>query len=188
LFHLPLHHLLHQYGYLALFAGCLLEGETLLILAGFAAHQGYLSIYWVILLAACAGTLGDQFFFFLGRCFGARVLRRIPQSEARVAQVNRLLMRHYRGFIIAIRFMYGLRVAGPIIIGASKVPAMCFVVFNMIGACIWAVLVAGAGYLFGKTMAHLFAHFRQFEGIAVLLIIAFCLVSFCLHHRWRRRH
>jgi membrane protein DedA with SNARE-associated domain len=32
--------LISQYGYFALFAGALLEGETVLILAGFAAHQG----------------------------------------------------------------------------------------------------------------------------------------------------
>jgi membrane protein DedA with SNARE-associated domain len=30
-----------DYGYLAVFIGCLLEGETILVLAGFAAHQGH---------------------------------------------------------------------------------------------------------------------------------------------------
>ena len=59
--------LVAQYGYLAVFAGAFLEGETVLILAGFAAHQGYLSFFWVVALAMCAGTLGDQTCFFLGR-------------------------------------------------------------------------------------------------------------------------
>ena len=36
--------LLTDYGYWAVFVGSLLEGETILILAGFAAHRGYLSL------------------------------------------------------------------------------------------------------------------------------------------------
>ena len=33
--------LVTQYGYAAVAVGCLLEGETVLLLAGFAAHRGY---------------------------------------------------------------------------------------------------------------------------------------------------
>jgi membrane protein DedA with SNARE-associated domain len=39
-----LSHLLTDSGYLVVFVGSLLEGETILLLAGFAAHQGYLSL------------------------------------------------------------------------------------------------------------------------------------------------
>jgi len=59
--------LIADYGYVALFAGTLLEGETVLILAGFAAHQGYLQLHWVIGIALLGGFLGDQFYFWLGR-------------------------------------------------------------------------------------------------------------------------
>jgi len=37
-------HYLQQYGYLAVFVGAILEGGTLLTMAGFAAHQGYLKM------------------------------------------------------------------------------------------------------------------------------------------------
>ena len=47
------------YGYLAVLLGTLLEGETVLLLAGFAAHQGHLAIHWVLLIAFIGGTLGD---------------------------------------------------------------------------------------------------------------------------------
>jgi len=178
------HHLLHQYGYLALFIGCLLEGETLLIIAGFAAHQGDLSFPWVVVLAAVAGTLGDQFFFFLGRYFSAHVLPRLSHSEEKIERVNRMLLRHYRGLIVGVRFMYGLRIAGPVIIGASKVPASSFVLFNVLGASIWAVLLGGAGYLFGRTMEHLFFHFKRFEFAAVILC-ALVVLGIAIWHRCR---
>jgi hypothetical protein len=35
--------LIQNYGYVAVFLGTLLESETVLVLAGFAAHRGYLS-------------------------------------------------------------------------------------------------------------------------------------------------
>jgi hypothetical protein len=40
--------LLSDHGYFAVLAGSLLEGETVLILAGFAAHQGCRSLAWVV--------------------------------------------------------------------------------------------------------------------------------------------
>lgn len=51
--------LLTDYGYLAVFVASLLEGKTILVLAGFAAHQDPLSLHWVVLLACCGGTIGD---------------------------------------------------------------------------------------------------------------------------------
>ena len=42
--------LISRYGLLAVFLGCLLEGETLLLLAGYVAHRGYLDF------AAVAGV------------------------------------------------------------------------------------------------------------------------------------
>ena len=63
-------HWIAEYGYAAVFIGCLLEGETILILAGFAAHEGQLSLPLTIFIAFVAGTLGDQIFYGLGRCAG----------------------------------------------------------------------------------------------------------------------
>jgi membrane protein DedA with SNARE-associated domain len=63
--------LLQTYGYPLLALGCLLEGETGLALAGLAAHQGRLDFGVVTLIAALAGFIGDQAYFWLGRRHGA---------------------------------------------------------------------------------------------------------------------
>jgi membrane protein DedA with SNARE-associated domain len=52
-------HWISRYGYLAVFLGTFLEGDTTLVLAGFTAHRGYLGLPQVI-AAACAGTLAGQ--------------------------------------------------------------------------------------------------------------------------------
>ena len=49
--------LLQKFGYLAVFVGTFLEGETILVMAGFFAERGYLQIPLVILVALTAGTI-----------------------------------------------------------------------------------------------------------------------------------
>ena len=184
---MSLHRFLAEYGYLAVLAGSLLEGETVLVLAGFAAHQGHLSLPWVMVVACFGGTLGDQIFFFVGWRYGAALLRRLPSMAPGAQRVNRLLMRYQAWLIIGVRFMYGLRIVGPIVIGMSDVSARHFLRFNLIGAGIWAVLVAGAGYLFGHTLKLFIADLEHYEGIALLAIIAIAGFATLLHRWWAGR-
>ncbi|MBS0339365.1 MAG: DedA family protein [Proteobacteria bacterium] len=183
---MSLHRFLVEYGYLAVLGGSLLEGETVLVLAGFAAHQGHLSLPLVVLIAFIGGMLGDQIFFFVGWRYGDALLRRLPFLADKAERVNRELVRHQAWLIIGVRFMYGLRILGPIVIGMSDVTARHFLRFNMIGAGIWAVLVAGAGYLFGHTLKWFIADLERYEGYALLVIVA---VAACvaLAHRWLAR-
>ena len=89
---------------------------------------------------------------FMGRRYGAALLKRFAHLTPAAQQVNRLLLRYQTGMIIGVRFMYGLRIAGPIAIGMSDVPAWRFILFNLIGTALLALLVSGAGYLFGQTL------------------------------------
>ena len=63
------------YGYGAVLVGTFLEGETVVLLGGFAAHRGYLDLPWVIAVAFAGSLLGDQLYFYLGRRHSARILR-----------------------------------------------------------------------------------------------------------------
>lgn len=161
-----------SYGYLAVFAGTLLEGETVLLAAGFAAHQGLLDWRLVMLVAFFGGTLGDQLAFLLGRWKGEALITRFPTLARHAPRVHRLIERFDVSLILAIRFMYGLRIAGPVIMGSSRIPLSRFVVLNMIGAAVWAVLVGGAGYLFGMATESVFGHFRHIEVVVLAVILA----------------
>src|SRR5215467_3567786 len=139
---MDLHELISTHGYWVLTLGCLLEGETLLVLAGFAASRGDLDIFAVVGIAAAAGFVGDQFFFWLGRVHGTAVLARFPSVAHQGERVFRLIERYQAWVVVGVRFAYGLRIAGPIIIGTSRIPASRFLIFNALGAMIWAPLVA----------------------------------------------
>ena len=177
---------LSQYGYLALAVGCLLEGETLLLLAGVAAHSGYLSLPVVVSVAFVFGTLGDQLYYVVGRRYGDSLLGRWPRYEAPAARVRGLIERHAEWLIVGVRFMYGLRLVGPVVIGMSNVSPWRFVVFNMIGAAIWAVVVAGAGYFFGHAIQWLLADIELFEKVA-LICVGLVVVTLVGRRWWRNR-
>lgn len=155
--------LIEGHGYWVLAIGCLLEGETLLILAGFAAHRGYLNGGAVLAIAAAAGFAGDQIYFWLGRRHGPAILSRWPSLAAQSARVDRLVARYHVGVIVGIRFAYGLRVAGPVLLGASNLSAIRFVVFNALGAVLWAALVGGAGWVFGQAAERVLGDLRHVE-------------------------
>ena len=162
-----LHSLIETYGYYAVFLGTFLEGETILVMAGFAAHRGHLSLPWVMVVAFAGSLLGDQFFFFLGRRHGAALLARFPQLRKRATTFERLLHDYHAPLIVVVRFLYGLRIVGPIVIGMSQVPAYRFIIFNVTGAIIWAIAIAGAGYLFGHAIGLLLHDIQHYEVAAL---------------------
>ena len=78
---------------------------------------------------------------------------------------------------------------GPIVIGMSTLSARRFLVFNAVGAMIWAPLIAGIGYLFGHALEWLFADLKQYETIGLVgVVLVFIIVSGIVHvARGRRR-
>jgi membrane protein DedA with SNARE-associated domain len=175
--------LLADYGYLAVFVGSLLEGESILVMAGFAAHQGHLSLLLVLGIAFVGGALGDQLFFWAGRTWGASLLKRIPGAALRAERVGELLRRHDAVLIVGIRFMYGLRIVGPIAMGAGGVRPGRFLRYNLLGAAIWAPLIGGAGYLFGHMLQILLGDIGHYEEVAMLVIVALLVVAALLRRR-----
>ena len=101
-----LEHIIETYGYWALLVGTFLEGETILIIGGFLAHRGYLSLPLVI-LAAFIGTLaGDQLFFFIGRKKGKAFLDKRPSWKPNIEKAHNLLDRYQTLLIlVSVSFM-----------------------------------------------------------------------------------
>ena len=167
--------LIAHYGYLALFVGTLVEGETVLILAGFSAHRGWLDFPLVVAVAAAGGSLGDILAYTLGRWQGERLLARFPSLAARRGQVDTLLARFSAPIIVGIRFMYGLRVAGPVLLGVARVPAATFIGWNLAGALLWACVFGTLGYLFGEAALLLLGRIAHLEGLLFALLAALAL-------------
>jgi membrane protein DedA with SNARE-associated domain len=166
--------LIATYGYLAVVVGTFFEGETVLVVAGFAAHRGYMHFRYVLLAAFLGSLAGDQLYFFLGRKHGAALLARRPRWQVHADRVHYLLERHPALFILAFRFglLYGFRTVAPFVIGMSRVPTSRFVLYNTIGAAVWALSVGALGYFFGHALELLLGDVKRYEREAFLLLVA----------------
>ena len=174
--------LIDSYGYLTVFVGAFLEGETILALAGLAAYREYLDFRLVVIVAMFGGFLGDQFYFFLGRYKGQQILARFPNMEGRAHRFDALLSRWHAPLIVGVRFMYGFRIVGPVMLGMGRVAAWKFMVYNFIGAAIWAPLIAGIGYKFGEIVESVLGNMKRFELWVFLAIAVIGFTVFLVHY------
>lgn len=184
--HLDLNALIAAYGYWVIFIGCLLEGETVLILGGMAAHQGALKWAQVVGWATLGGILGDQLLFWTGRYCGARLLPRLKRHQAAIERVQGLIQRYPSTSVFAVRFLYGMRLVGPMVIGASGLAPWRFALLNVLGAAVWASLFVGAGYWAGEALQQLFGDLKPYRLPIVIAVVALVAVAALIRH-WRAR-
>jgi membrane protein DedA with SNARE-associated domain len=178
---------IQTYGYWVVFLGALLEGETILILAGYSVSRGYLDFLPVLLLAVAGGMVGDATYFLLGRKYGPRVIRRFPGLRRVRARAVLVMRRWGRFTAFMTRFAYGLRIALPITMGAARVRPALFFGFNFLGATCFALVYLGLGYLFGEAMEELLGRVRPYERWIVLGVLATGLVAWLVRKWWLYR-
>ena len=164
--------LIHVYGYLAVLIGCFLEGETILLLGGVAAEQGYLSLPGVIAAAFIGSMSGDQLFFYIGRRYGPGLIERKPRLKKASDRLQGWIASRQIPLVLGFRFLYGLRSVAPFVFGASGIGRKRFAILNALGAAAWASTLGYGGYLTGHFFADIVAHFEHYEllilGVAAL--------------------
>ncbi|HEX9431393.1 MAG TPA: DedA family protein [Burkholderiales bacterium] len=178
--------LIAQFGYLAIFLGTFLEGETVLALGGVAAAYGYLSLPGVIAVAVLGAFAGDQCCFYMGRRYGARVIARFPSLAAKAPRVQALVRRWDATAVILLRFCYGLRVAGPILIGSCGISPWRLAFFNFIGTLLWAPLIASIGYAAGQALEAWMGRVQHAQIVLLMLVVLAIVIAWFVLH-WRRR-
>lgn len=167
-----------QYGYLALFVGTFLEGETILIIAGYLAQEGLLDLPWVIVSAFLGTFAGDQTFFFLGRRKGVGFLAKRPAWQRNTERAFALLERYQVGVILGFRFLYGIRNVTPFVIGSSGLHPARFFVLNFLGAATWAVAFGCVGYYLGAFAETALRDLKKYEMVGLGAFCAAALLYF----------
>lgn len=175
---MSLEELIVHYGYVALFVGTFLEGETILIIAGYLAQDGFLDLPLVILSAFLGTFAGDQTFFFLGRYKGVSFLAKRPAWQRNTERAFALLNRYQIAIILGFRFLYGIRNVTPFVIGSSGLHPLRFFVLNFLGAATWAVAFGSMGYHLGTFVEAVLRDVKKYEMIGLAVVCCLALVYF----------
>lgn len=178
--HTPLHWveaMIAHYGLIAVAIGALLEGETVVSLAGFAAHQHLLNPVAVALTAMAFAFAADQAIYWLARMNRDRPLvRRLAGSAAGRIAIGTVTA-HPTGFVLGFRFMFGLRTVGPVAIALAGVPPGRFAALNGLSAVVWGIGWTALGFIAGEAVERVLGHLSRIEhramtGLAILAGVA----------------
>jgi membrane protein DedA with SNARE-associated domain len=181
---------LRQYGPIGIFLGAGFEGQTALIVGGLLARQHILNL-WVVLACATAGSgLVDHLLFVAGRRFRTHRWVAKATQQAAFARALRFIERYPIGYILAFRFIFGLRVASPIAVGVSQIPTWRFTILNILGAVIWATAFTVGGFVFGEAVHNVLGHGHHAgrwtliaAGALVMVVTAIWAVRYLLRRR-----
>lgn len=180
-------HFVQNYGLLAVFAGCVAEGESFAVLGGFLAHQGFFAPLNAFLAMSAGAFLGDTLFYIAGRFFASSpriaAIKKRPGFDRIFALVNA----HPVKFVLFNRYAYGFRVIGGVAAGMADIPLPRFVALNALSSMIWAALFGSIGWFFGLGAERLIGdfmhqHHRLMVGLAIGVGVAI-LGGLVAHHR-----
>lgn len=130
-----------------------LPGDSLLFVAGAIAAAGELNVHGLVILLIAAAIAGDSLNYSIGRYLGPRVFRFDDSRFFKRAYVDRthaFFDRHGGKALIIARFVPIIRTYAPFIAGVGVMPYRRFLLFNVVGAVLWVVLLTYAGFFFGN--------------------------------------
>jgi membrane-associated protein len=167
----------------AIFVGFVLPGETAVVLGGFLASSGRLSLTWLLVLVVAAAIVGDSVGYEVGRLAGPRILRSrlLRRHQQRLDGARTFLRRRGGTAVFLARFTAFLRAVMPALAGLSQMAYPRFLAFNAVGGLVWGVGVTLLGYFAGASYQKVASLLGQ--GSAVLLVVL-ALVALVV---WRRR-
>jgi membrane-associated protein len=173
------------YAYLILFVIIVLEtglvvtpflpGDSLLFVAGAAAASGLLDIYAIILVFIAAAIIGDTLNYWIGHYFGTKVFIQKFPGLIKKEYIDRTYgyFERYGGKTIFIaRFIPIVRTFAPFLAGVGKMTYRRFILFNILGAIAWSIVITVAGYILGTNplvQAHI--------NVLIYLVIAVTLIT-----------
>ena len=135
------------------FFGFFLPGASMLFTAGLLASQGIFDIWILIPLLTVAAILGDNTGYWFGAKVGYRLFLRPDSKFFRQEHLKRakdFYDRHGFLAIVLARFIPIIRTFAPIVAGIVHMRYRVFVVYNIVGALLWASGVTFLGFYLGE--------------------------------------
>jgi membrane protein DedA with SNARE-associated domain len=163
---------IREWGYVVVFLGSMIEGESVILTASALAAYGHMSIYRVFLIAFITTVLADHGLFWIGYKTGTDWLtKRFPKINKTKDRVFNLLHRMDIFFIFVFRFVYGIRTVSPLIIGSAKIKPSRFAVYNTLSGLCWATISCFIGYTVADVVMD-----GEFDTLPTILTIIILII------------
>jgi membrane protein DedA with SNARE-associated domain len=172
-------------GYLGIFLLMALENvvppipsEVIMGLGGMAVARGNMAVVPLIFWGTAGSTIGNYFWYAVGRHFGyaglkpfvARWGRWLTVEWEDVEKLHRFFLKHGGKTVFVFRFLPTFRTMISLPAGMAKMPVWRFFLATFVGSAIWNTVLAGAGYYLGSNYEQL-GHYIGPVAIALTVAI-----------------
>lgn len=158
-----------------LFFGFFLPGDSLLFVAGILSETKYLPLpvwlltMFVFLAAASGSTLGYAFGYFAKDHLTKRKENFFYKKDYMVL-TEKFYRRHGMVAFVIGRFLPVVRTFVPILAGIVRIEFSKFIIYNIIGAALWAALMIVSGHFLGNSFPFITEYLE-------IIIVGMILVS-----------
>lgn len=166
------------------FAGLIVPGNILLVMAGVLSFEGYLDKYDALVFAISGAISGDLASYAIGTWYrnGKRRLADIEQEEKNIfkksyfEKTERFFEKHGGKSVFFGRFIGPLRPFTPFFAGLSAMRMGRFMYYNIASALLWACGFFFLGYIFEESL-----HIVKRVEHVVLVVILVGALSYAVH-------
>ena len=157
--------------------------DLALLTGGFLIHRG-ITQYPITLAVSFVGVVaGDNSLFFLGRRYGASLLKYLefvrPRTLPRIERLKKFMDRHGHMAIFYARFLAGMRALVYVIAGSTGVSPRRFVIYDALGAMISVPVAVSIGYFFGDQIESAIRYLGGLDRM-VLVVAAVCITLYTM--------
>ena len=170
-------HLIDKYGYLIVFLGAMVEGESIILTASMLSASGILSLYKVCALAFLGTCIAEQLMYNVGYYIGSKLIDKWHLSRKAFNKIKPVILNHETAYILTCRFIYGIRTISPLLIGIVRVNPKKYFMLNIIASAIWSVISCALGYSLGYFTKGIGLNFKYIIMINFIVIIVIILIA-----------
>ena len=188
--------LIGQYGVMFVFACVLVEqagapipAYPVLLVAGSLAAAGQLSAGGLLATSVLACLMADTLWYLAGKRHGSRVLRVLCKlslsQDGCVRQTESIFARWGAPSLMVAKFVPGVASVATAMAGSTRAGPIAFLVYDAIGATLWAGVGLALGWIFAAAVADVLAVLAEMGRWGLMLLAAF-LAAFIAAKAWRR--
>lgn len=189
---------LRQYGAMVLFVVVFVEQIGLpfpaipvLVAAGVLAGTGHMNVWMAVGVTVLAALAADWIWYVLGRRRGRRVLdwlcRIALEPDSCVRKTENFFLAHGPHALVLAKFIPGLSTIAPPLAGIVGLGAPIFLLYDGLGAALWAGSSVWIGYVFSNQIEQALVYRGHVTPVATIGVLAALGVYVLYKARSRRR-
>jgi len=187
--------------YLTIFLLMAIEGsfipfpsEVVIPPAAWKAAQGDLNVFLVVISGTVGALFGSLINYYLGYYLGrklvysfadTRLARMLLITPEKIEKAEHYFVKHGRSSTFIGRLVPGVRQLISIPAGLAKMPIKDFILFTLLGAGIWNIILAAMGYFLYSQQELLHLYYKELSY--AMLVLGVLFVAYLVYNGLKKK-